>query len=58
MEKKKSSTNGRLYYIEQPFSVNGEDVELFTWEDACEVVRYYQDQHPEERLLVQEFEPI
>ena len=56
--KKKSSKNSRLYYIEQPRSVNDEAVELFTWEDACEIVRHYQYQHPEETPLVREFEPV
>lgn len=55
---KDNPVNGKLYYID-PHSPNGcEKIELFTLEDACDVVRNCQDQHPEETLVVKQFEPI
>ena len=55
---KRNSKNSKLYYIEQGFSVSSEAVELFMWKDACEAVRHYQAQHPEEKFVIREFEPI
>ena len=46
----------KLYYIESYPSMTGERIELYTWEDAREVVDYSLLLHPEKELLIREFE--
>ena len=48
----------KLYTIKQdPAGINGGS-ELFTWKDACEILKNYQEEHPDLEFEVQEFEPI
>ena len=59
MKKKKRTTeNGKLYYIEEYLSVTSESKELFTWEDVCELKEHVQLKHPENQFEIREFEPI
>ena len=46
----------KLYYVEPYLSVTGERVELYTWEDAREVVDNSRLLHPEKELVIKEFE--
>ena len=46
----------KLYYIDQQSSTAGEKIELYTWEDACELVEHHQSKYPEENLTIREFE--
>ena len=47
-----------LYYLECYPPRTGEEKELFTWRDACEVAKYHQTRHPEQQLLIREFDSI
>ena len=57
-ENEKNSVNGKFYCIESYPPGISEDIELFTWKDACEVLKNYQIQYPEEELEIRKFEPI
>ena len=46
----------RLYYIEHYTAVISEPLELYTWEDACDVVDSNRHLHPERELMIREFE--
>jgi hypothetical protein len=48
--------NGKLYYIDSPALALSEELELYTWEDACEVVQCCRRRHPEGRHEIREFE--
>jgi hypothetical protein len=50
--------NERLFYIQTYASSVSKDPELFTWEDAREIIRHYQTKYPEQRFQVREFELI
>jgi len=46
----------RLYYIEQYATVVSDPLELYTWEDAQDVVDNSRLLHPEKELVIREFE--
>ena len=48
----------KLYYIEVFISVEVEDVELMSFEDAQETLEHCQLLQPENRYVIQEFESI
>jgi hypothetical protein len=53
MESKEESR--RLYYIESYSSMNSEGIELFTWEDARDVLNASRRLRPEQELVIREF---
>ena len=55
--KKRHLENNKLYYIEQELSTTGEEIELYTWEDACDLVKNCHALQPEERFVIREFKP-
>ena len=48
----------KLYYIEAFIPVENEEVELMSLEDAQETLEHCQLLQPENRYVIQEFEPI
>ena len=53
---KKRHPERKFYYIEHYTAVVSEPIELYTWEDACEVVDNSRLLHPEKELVIREFE--
>lgn len=58
MGRKMSPETCKLYYIDSPALTISEELELYTWEDACEVVRCCRRMYPEERHEIREFEAV
>ena len=48
----------KLYYIETFISVDVEEIELMSLEDAQETLKHCQFLQPENRYVIQEFEAI
>lgn len=56
MRRTASPEDRRLYYIDSPAQTTSEELVLYTWEDACDVVQHCQRLHPESRHEIREFE--
>lgn len=55
---KRKDETSKLYYFDQyPWSVC-EEIELYTWKDACELAEKQQANQVDADLAIREFEPI
>ena len=57
-KKTRNPVESKLYCIDSGALDSNRRVELFTWNDACEVIEHYQTFQPEDWLIIREFEPI
>ena len=55
-KKTRDPVESKLYCIDSGALDSNGRVELFTWNDACEVVRHCQVQNPEKGYRIREFE--